>query len=128
VTNSIHINLDQAGLNHVLKAPTGPVQTFMRRTAEKTADEARRRAPVVSGRLKNSIVVNRGPLGSWEVTATAPYAYVVHQGTGKKSVAPVRIRKGGGVRITVRKKTSGLGAKGQPFLMDALQDVVGSLL
>lgn len=123
----LHINLSQSGIDKVISSPTGPVQTFMRRTAERTADEARRRAPVQTGRLRSSITVNRAALGAWEVTANVDYAFIVHQGKKKKNKTTVRRGKGG-MKVAVRKKSgSGKGAKGQPFLRDALKDVVGSL-
>lgn len=124
----LHINLSQSGIDHVLTSPTGPVQAFMRRTTERVADEARRRAPVQTGRLRSSIVVHRGALGSWEVSAETDYALVVHEGRKKKNRTTVR-RGRGGMRVAVRRRSnsSGKGATGQPFLRDALKDVVGSL-
>jgi len=127
VITSLQVNLDQAGLDHLLKAPSGVVQTFMRRTTERTADEARRRVPVLTGRLQRSIVIRRGAMGSWEVLAETRYAYIIHEGLMKKSATPTRIRKNGGVRVTVKKKGSGKGSKPQRFLMDALRDIIGSL-
>lgn len=124
---TIDVDLDQGALAHLLKAPSGVVQTFMRRVAEQTADGARRNAPVQTGRLKSSIVVRRAEIGTWEVSAETDYAYKVHEGTGKKKTTAKKIRKGGGVRISASKKGSGKGAQGQPFLMDALRQAVNAL-
>lgn len=53
----------------------------MEAAAERAAEEAKRRAPVVTGELRDSIVLEERGDDEWAVVAGAPYAGHVEYGT-----------------------------------------------
>lgn len=95
--------LDPAAIDELLKSKNGPVGRWLAATAQKVTNEAKRRSPVDTGRLRASI--------AWQlledsdgvfarVGTDVNYAPFVHEGTRYM--------------------------RGRPFIEEALQKVLGS--
>lgn len=100
MASTARLRVDDGALAAYLATPDGPVWQDMARRALRVQNEARRLAPVDTGRLRNSIV--------WEVVLDAgvpvarvgsnvEYALAVHEGTGlygprHQRITPVRAR------------------------------------
>ncbi|AYR02666.1 hypothetical protein J1765_gp29 [Gordonia phage Gaea] len=117
-----------------------------RRVGRRVQNAARRRAPVDEGTLRNSIeyVVDvRGTRTHVTIGSPLPYARYIHEGTGiygpkGTPIVPVTRqalkfqvkgasgrRRGGDAKWVFAKSVRGI--KPNPFLVDALVDVMGSL-
>ncbi|URP21097.1 hypothetical protein SEA_FLATWOODS_30 [Gordonia phage Flatwoods] len=117
-----------------------------RRVGRRVQNAARRRAPVDEGTLRNSIeyVVDvRGTRTHVTIGSPLPYARYIHEGTGiygpkGTPIVPVTRqalkfqvkgasgrRRGRGAKWVFAKSVRGI--KPNPFLVDALVDVMGSL-
>ena len=124
----VDVDLDEAAIVELVAGIVGEV------TAD-VANAARRRCPVDNGALRASIrskVSRRGTEVIGEVYSDLEYAAYVHQGTGiygpsHRPIRPVRARvlswqQAGAGRVFAREVR---GSRPQPFLADALAEVVG---
>jgi hypothetical protein len=86
---------NKVGMYQTLKSPTGEVGRYVRRKTELIKFAAVTSAPITTGRLKASIEMSQGVAATGDVemkvTASAPYALYVHEGT-----RPRHIRANGG--------------------------------
>lgn len=117
-----------------------------RRVGRRVQNAARRRAPVDEGTLRNSIeyvVDHRGTRTHITVGSPLPYARYIHEGTGiygpkGRPIVPTtrqalkfQIKGGSGRRRGADARwvfaKSVKGVQPNPFLVDALVDVMGSL-
>jgi len=128
VSVRVAVDLDEAAIAELIAGVVGEV------TAE-VAAVAQRRCPVDDGTLRASIrsrVSRRGGEVIGEVYSDLEYAAYVHQGTGiygpsHRPIRPVRARvlswqQAGAGRVFAREVR---GSRPQPFLADALAEVVG---
>ncbi len=117
------------------KVAQGLLKSLLPDMVELVAIRARADAPRQSGGLADSIegrVEEEGPRGV--IAATARHAFIVHQGT--KAHGPVltkdskalTIYSGASGRPVLRKSMQHPGTKGQPFLLDALEESKGAIL
>lgn len=116
------------------------------RVGRRVQNAARRRAPVDEGALRNSIeyvVDHRGDRTHITIGSPLPYARYIHEGTGiygpkGTPIVPVTRqalkfqvkgasgrRRGADARWVFAKSVKGI--RPNPFLVDALVDVMGSL-
>jgi len=129
----IDVDLDASAISEMLNSPRGMVGQFIMDLARKTEDEARARAPVKSGRLRRSIMIEQGVPGAIngaDVIANTDYAYVVHEGrAGSLTITPKSGKvlrfpsKTGGGMVFAPSVTLG-PQEAQPFLWNALRAVV----
>lgn len=86
---------NREGIRRLIDGPNGPVDTRIRETAEDVAALARRIAPVRTGRLRDSIKVQRYRRG-WSVISDAKvtrkgdtyhYSLYIHEGTRPHVIA-----------------------------------------
>ena len=130
MATQVDFRLDQAALNRMIRSPNGEVGTHLRKLGTRTAARSRELAPRKTGNLRKNISMKQGPLGSVEVTAETPYAYVVHEGSaphviqGKPTLKFPSKRRGG--QVIVVKKVNHPGHRAQPFLMRALREIIRS--
>jgi len=128
VSVRVDVDLDEAAVAELVAGIVGEVTTDV-------ANAARRRCPVDDGTLRASIrsqVSHRGSEVAGEVYSDLEYAAYVHQGTGiygpaGQPIRPVRARvlsweQAGVGRVFAREVR---GSRAQPFLADALAEVVG---
>lgn len=126
----VDVDLDEAAIADLIADVVGEVTT-------EVANAARRRCPVDNGALRASIrtqVSHRGGEVVGEVYSDLEYAAYVHQGTGiygpsHRPIRPVRARvlsweQAGVGRVFAREVR---GSRAQPFLADALAEVVGHI-
>lgn len=124
----VDVDLDEAAIIELVADIIGEV------TAD-VANAARRRCPVGDGTLRADIrsrTFQRGSESVGEVYSDLERAAYVHQGTGiygpsHRPIRPVRARvlsweQRGAGRVFAREVR---GARAQPFLADALDEVVG---
>jgi len=123
-----------AGLAQLLQSPTGAVGKYIYLLTEETEMVARTLCPYDSGNLQDSIEskVTTPPLRG-EVSAggpTAPYAVAVHEGTAPHEItaknSPVLVFPSSAGTMVYTPRVSHPGTAAQPFLWDALKDVIGS--
>lgn len=129
------VRLDHAELNRLVRSPDGPAGRMLLRVGHRVEAAAKRRAPVNSGRLRDSIttrMVGVAPLrvevGSW-----LGYAIHVHRGTGIYGPSGQRIRPRrasvlvfspkGSARVVFARSVR--GSRAQPFMTEALREVLG---
>jgi hypothetical protein len=120
--------------NELGRSPNDPIGRTVNNISNDVANAAKVHAPRVSGHLANSITARmstRGGVVRGQVSASAPYASFVHNGTGLYGPRRERIQaphgryfafRGHGGMVYV---TSTRGQKPQPFLVQGLRDVVG---
>lgn len=143
----VNITLNGPSLRSIAIAVS---EDHLRKKANQVLNAARRNAPVDQGALRASLTVEftSGPGGApiARIGSNLPYAIFVHEGTGLYGPTGSRIRpKTSRVMVWPRKNNSGVGArrysggktaayvfarstrgmKGRPFLLDALNSVVG---
>lgn len=94
--------VDPAAVQAILQSPDGPVAQYLARTAQLVTDEAKRRSPVDTGRLRASI--------TWQLL-TDDDGLFARVGTD--------VHYAGYVHDGVR------GRIGRPFLREALDEVLG---
>lgn len=120
--------LDQAALDHLLRDPGGPTDDYIAGLAHLTVSEAKGRAPVATGKLRDMIRAYREG-GVWYVIADTDYSLAVHEGTRphvirrKPPGKVLRFPSRGGT-IVYAPKVDHPGTAGQPFLTDALRSVI----
>lgn len=123
---TVRIELDERKLRAVLTRRNGPVYEATKDIAERGAVLARLYAPVVTGALRDSIVVRRignGP--TWAVIAKAEHAKFVHKGTRPHRIQAVRrqaLRWGPTDAPIFAAWVNHPGTKANPFLKNALVD------
>ena len=124
------VRIDQAALRRLLTSQQGPVAAELTRRAIRVQNDAKRRCPVDTGRLRSSVShelrqSTRGLLA--RVGTNVSYALDVHEGTGiygprRRPIRPKRAKvlrfKGRGGRIVYTKQVKGM--RPRPFLRDAL--------
>lgn len=132
LNSTVTVQVDQnavAGLSR----PGGMVDVWTRDQAQQVATVARREAPSRTGRLRASIVARRAQdvsgrfVSGWEVSATAPYAAFVHQGTRPHVILPRRrqfLRFQVGGTFVFARRVQHPGTRPRPFLMDAARAVI----
>lgn len=120
------VTTDHAGLERLLH---GDVDAYIERLARQVEGVARRNAPRKTGELAKSIHAYRAGSAVWFIAAEAPYSLPVHEGTRPHTIRP---KKPGGVlrfpgrggMVVYTKKANHPGTAPQPFLVDALREVV----
>jgi len=130
VSVRVDVDLNDAAIVELVAGIVGEVTSDV-------ANAARRRCPVDDGTLRASIrsrVSQRGGEAVGEVYSDLEYAAYVHQGTGiygpsHRPIRPVRARvlsweQAGVGRVFAREVR---GSRAQPFLADALAEVVGHI-
>ncbi len=111
----------------MLHGRNGPVVRSLVRKANRLVSGAKRRCPVDTGRLRNSIRYDLGKdrKGVFARCGTdVEYAAVVHDGHGEitpKSASILHFTVGGEDVFTMRVAP----VAGRPFLKDALEDIKG---
>ncbi len=95
--------------------------------AQQTAEGARARAPRKTGKLQGAVRVGRDDQG-WYVIADTEYASAVNRGTKPHEIRPknasvLRFPTKGG-RIVYARSVAHPGTAPNPFLLDALRDVI----
>lgn len=126
-TASVTLNTRQyeRGLRRVLGGMSDDVKTAVDRTGTDVQNEARRRAPVDTGRLRSSIVsraTNTGRSVGYVVGTNVKYGAAVENGTAPHVIVP----KNGkalywpGARHPVA-KVNHPGTRAQPFLRPAVE-------
>lgn len=139
---TVQVKLNQAALKRVLQTPQGEVGRFIHKVGRDTVSKAKIFAPVETGLLKRSIHISLwpGPRNILEISADASnprpggskgYGEYVHEGTGPHGIDGNPLlrfpwKKKGGV-IIVTPHVNHPGNKANPFLFDALKDVVARL-
>ncbi len=137
----VDVTLSSTGLDQLLTSPYGPVTNHLRNIARRVQTTAKRHCPVYrgaprrdgvqSGALRESINITQSkhPGGGFEfsVGSNLKYAYYVHEGTTgsikpKHSRYMVFIYPNTGI-MTYAKSVKGI--KSNPFLRNALHEVVG---
>lgn len=127
MTVRVRVDLSQSGIN-AQAAPGSTVYRQMQRIGSTTATVARLKAPVDTGRLRQSIqtdMISRPPRLTARVSAPVNYAVFVHEGHGL--ILPRRARilswvQRGGRRVFARRVRP---VAGRPFLTDAVREVTG---
>lgn len=115
----------ERGLRRYLGRMSNDVKKAVERTAVDVQNEARRRAPVDTGRLRSSIVhrmENRGRSVSYSVGTNVNYAAAVEFGTAPHVIVP-KNRKAlywPGAAHPVA-KVNHPGTEGKPFLRPAIE-------
>lgn len=129
----VRIQLHPGAIQELLYSPTGAVGTFIQRLGMDIIARAKTNVPVKTGRLRDSIKVTLwpGPGNSIEISATAPYALAVHQGTKPHEIKGNPMlkfpsKKFGG-KVIVVPKVQNRGSKANPFLDKAMASAVRSL-
>lgn len=132
IRSRVTFEVDEPEVDRLLRSRGGAVAQAVNDVAERTARAARSRAPVDSGRLRNSIRVRSHATASqfkaWVYT-NVEYSVYVHEGTGIYGPRgrPIRPRRGrflawedpnGGGMIFAREVR---GQRPQPYLLDALR-------
>jgi hypothetical protein len=123
-------------MRRILDAPDGPVARDLYHRGVRVQNRARVLAPVDTGRLRNSIVVELRSRGGKPVVAIGsrlPYAIYVHEGTGLygsgRPIRPVNARvlrwparraSGARVRGAFVFSRYSRGSPARPFLVNAL--------
>lgn len=131
----MRVNLNQAGLDEILRSPTGPVVKEVTKRTRTTSNLAKRKVGVDTGRLKSAIqytvnIQHDKVIGT--VGAMVQYARYHHDGTGIHGPTgrPITPKNGpflvftpkGAKQAVFAKQVS--GAKANPFLTDALAEAV----
>lgn len=127
----VRLTLDQAAVRRLTLDRQGPVGGGLEKIAVRVVGEAKRRCPVDEGRLRASITYNVLTVGaqlSARVGTNVEYARFVHDGRGPVfpvSAKVLRFKPKGSSQFIFR---SSVGpAEAQPFLREALVDVVSRL-
>ena len=121
-----------AGISHLLRSPSGAVGRWLLALVNEVRIVAQSNAPVVTGKLRNSIVARVIPAGVGligEVAAEAAYAVYVEKGTAAHPIVgnPIlRFPSAQTGMIVFTPRVDHPGTKANPFLLDALVFVVGS--
>lgn len=126
---NVVITIYEAGIRQLLEGTAGPVQTKLRDVATDVAAACRREAPVVTGNLRDHIVVRPGATTSrtgWTVIADVDYSLAVEKGTQPHVIVPrrasvLRFPTKSGVVYTT--KVDHPGTKPNPFMEKALRSV-----
>jgi hypothetical protein len=134
------VTINEAELRRFLTSPNGPVVTHVREIGQRVVNDARRRAPVDTGRLRASIqlaIQTHGLRITCRIGSNLQYASWVHNGTGiygpahhlirpvsaRVLVFPARGGGSGGRRGGLVFTPHVRGQRPQPFLVDALRAV-----
>jgi hypothetical protein len=127
---SVGFSIDRAAVHNMLHSPSGDLGRMIRRIGNDFVKEAKSRAPVKTGALKNSIqIVKFGPNLVLEAGPTVDYAAVVSTGQPARPIYPkrrqvLRFPDKAGVIIYRPRAENWHGTKPNPYLLDALKAVV----
>lgn len=119
--------LDPVAIEKMLRGKKGPVAKSLLRKGNRLVSGAKRRCPVDTGRLRNSIRFDLGEdrKGLFIRAGTdVEYAAAVHEGHGEitpKNATILHFTVGGEEVFTMRVAP----VAGRPFLKDALEDIRG---
>lgn len=128
----VKLVIDGARMQEFLRGPQGPISRMLIERGELVKRDARRRVPVRTGKLRDSIVkrfVEEVPGGlGIRVVAAQPYAVFVHDGTKphviaarrKASLAFFWANGPNGAGLYFFQSVNHPGTKAVPFLRDAL--------
>jgi HK97 gp10 family phage protein len=126
---NVIITINEAGVRQLLEGPSGSVQAKLRDVATDVAAACRREAPVVTGKLRDSIVVRPGATTSrvgWSVVADTDYSLAVEKGTQPHVIVPRRasvLRFPTKTGVVYTTKVNHPGTKANPFMEKALRSV-----
>lgn len=123
------VQMDSAAIAGLTR-PGHIVDTFTRDKAGKIAGVARQIVPVKTGRLRASIAVQQSHdikgrfTSGYEVSASAPYAAFVHEGTRPHVIEgnPLLVFQIGSTTVFTR-RVNHPGTRPNPFLLRATQTV-----
>jgi hypothetical protein len=131
------VTVNEAELRRFLTSPDGPVVMHVREIGQRVVNDARRRAPVDTGRLRASIqlaIQTHGMRITCRIGSNLQYAVWVHEGTGifgpdHRVIRPLTAR----VLVFPARGGGSAGRRGlvftpyvhgqppQPFLVEALR-------
>ncbi len=112
-----------SGLSRTVRGAAGSVAGQLARLF---AEEARRRAPVRTGRLRDSIILRRAGEAEYVVEATAPYAGYVEYGSRPHTIEPRRaraLRIAAEGEVVFARRVRHPGSAPRPFWRPALERV-----
>lgn len=126
---SVRVVIDPVALSR-MTSTGGMVDKWTKGKAGQVASKARQLAPVKSGRLRGSIKVGqaRSTIGryesGYEVSADAPYARFVHEGTAPHTITgnPLLVFQVGSQTVFTH-TVHHPGTRANPFLLRATQAV-----
>lgn len=136
----MRVDLNRAGLDEILRSPTGPVVKEVTARTRTTSNLAKRKVGVDTGRLRSSIqytinIQHDKVIGT--VGAQVQYARYHHDGTGIHGPTgkPITPKNGPFLVFTPKKTGRGgkspvvfatqvSGSRANPFLTDALAEAV----
>lgn len=120
-------HVDDAAIYMYCNADDMPVQRDLRKRADRVLIAAKARAPVKSGRLKESLHLKHEPGAGgnmqWRIGSSVNYALMVHEGTRPHLIHPslrrtLRFREGG--RTIYATVVHHPGTRPHRFLTEAL--------
>jgi len=122
--------IDEKGVNELFNDRQGDIRQYMDRQAKQVVQLAKRKVGKKTRALERSIDYQMipGTNGvSYEVTASNHIAFMHHEGTRPHIITPhtrraMRFRDGG--RVVYARIVAHPGTRGNPFLRDALREVV----
>lgn len=123
-------SVDHAAIIRLTRSETGPVVRFLWRTGHQIRNRASIYCNVDTGRLRSSLYVVTTARPSVRVGSNVNYAVYVHEGTGPHRIYPVSkkaLRWVGPTGAVYAKHADHPGYHGNPFLRDAMVEVVGAL-
>lgn len=129
------VTFDPEGLHAAMTGETSPVVRGMRRLSRRIESRAKMRAPVDTGRLRQSIgrtvdVDSSGGHVSARVFAAVDYARFVHEGTEAHVIRPrykqaLKFEQNGRTRFAT--VVHHPGTKPRPFLVSAAREEIARL-
>jgi Bacteriophage HK97-gp10, putative tail-component len=125
---TVKFDLDTGAVHVLLKSQGGEVGHDIERRGRAVLSRARALAPVKTGALRNSISMSMGSEGgevSADISASAPYALFVHEGTGPHMIyGHPFLAFQGRSGLVITRAVHHPGTRPQPFLADALDAAV----
>lgn len=128
----VRINIDPQKAAEILRSPSGPVYRRMVVVSDKVKQRAIDLAPEQTGRLKSEIVKRLSVEGDRivaHVISPTPYALFVHEGTKPHVIEPksakvLAFQPHGSFGVVFARRVNHPGTQRQPYLTDALREVI----